>query len=94
MSLILACIRVRDLADLIHAVAWPLVVFYGLWQFRRSIDHAVKRIPWERTTSVKASGFGELKITRRTKIDEQITEKAVIPIGKPPSLSDVLKPEE
>jgi uncharacterized membrane protein YgaE (UPF0421/DUF939 family) len=53
----------KDVAELLHAVAWPIVVLIALFCFRKSIDDTVKeilsRIPWEKLASLKASGLGE-----------------------------------
>jgi len=74
-------ITVKDWADLLHAVAWPGVALVALYLFRKSIDHSVRdvlnRIPWERTTSVKARGLGEVLITKRT--EQRIVETVKIP---------------
>jgi hypothetical protein len=74
-------ITVKDWADLLHAVAWPIVALVALYLFRKSIDDSVRdvlsRIPWERTTSVKARGLGEVLITKKT--EQKIVETVKIP---------------
>jgi hypothetical protein len=73
----------KDFAELLHAVAWPIVVLIALFWFRKSIDETVKeilnRIPWEKLASVKASGLGEMKIA-------QTAKQTKIPVPPPPSL--------
>jgi hypothetical protein len=72
----------RDWAELLHAVAWPIVVLIALFCFRKSIDDAVKeilnRIPWEQLASLKAIGLGEMKIA-------QTAKQTKIPVASPPS---------
>lgn len=67
----LLAITVKDWADLIHALAWPAVALTAILLFRKSLSDAVadilKRIPWERTTHVKAKG-AELKMAHDAKI--------------------------
>lgn len=78
--------NVKDWADLLHAVAWPLVALTALIIFRRSVRDAVRdilgRIPFERTTSFKAHGLGELKMTKTT--EEKIVTQMVIAPGQSP----------
>ncbi len=78
----------KDVAELLHAVAWPIVALIALLCFRKSIDETVKqilnRIPWEKLASLKASGLGEMKIAqtaRQTKIP-------IPPIPPTPSLEE------
>jgi len=89
MDFIATFINVRDWAELVHAAAWPSVVFCALWMFRGSINRAIvniiARIPLERTTSLKARGLAELKMARKT--DERIAKKTNIPPGKLPDSS-------
>jgi hypothetical protein len=81
MILLATMAAVKDWADLLHAVAWPIVALVALYLFRKSIDHSVRdvlrRIPWERTTSVRARGLGEVQLTK--KIEQKIVETVRIP---------------
>jgi hypothetical protein len=74
----------KDLADLLHAVAWPIVVLIALFYFRKSIDETVKqilnRIPWEKVASLKASGL-EMTIA-------QTARQMTIPVPPTPSLEE------
>jgi hypothetical protein len=73
--------NVKDWADLLHAIAWPIVALVALYLFRKNIDHAVRdvinRIPWERTSSLKARGLGEVTITKKT--EQRIASTVKIP---------------
>jgi hypothetical protein len=75
----------KDLAELLHAVAWPIVALIALFCFRKSIDETVKailsRIPWEKVASLKASGLGEMTI-------DQTARQTQIPIPPTPSLEE------
>jgi hypothetical protein len=81
--------NLKDWAELLHAVAWPLVALTALIIFRRSVRDAVRdilgRIPFERTTSFKAHGLGELKMTKTT--EEKIVTQTVISALEAPSRS-------
>ena len=81
MANVAAFVTVKDWADLLHAVAWPIVVLIAIYLFRKSIDHAIRdvinRIPWERTSSLKARGLGE--VTIRKKAEQRIAATVKIP---------------
>jgi hypothetical protein len=72
---------VKDWADLLHAIAWPIVILIAIYLFRKSIDDAIRdvinRIPWERTSSLKARGLGEVTITKKT--EQRIAATVKIP---------------
>jgi hypothetical protein len=76
---------VKDWADLIHAVAWPLVVLLIVWRFRKSIDHigaAFLKIPWEKVSSVKAANV-ELSISEATLVNETTIPVPAVPVANP-----------
>jgi hypothetical protein len=70
--------NVKDWTDLIHAVAWPIVALIALILFRRSVNDALRRIPFHLATSFKVSGVGEMKIAKSAAKD------TVIPTPDPP----------
>jgi hypothetical protein len=74
----------KDWTDLVHALAWPLVVLVALVMFHRSVTKVLSRIPFERTTSVKAGGLGELKMTKGEG-EEKTAKEMVISAIDPPS---------
>jgi hypothetical protein len=88
MQFITLAMTIKDVADLLHAIAWPAVALVALLIFRKSINnslgHVLQRIPWERITSLKAPGVGELKLARDTKI----------PIPDAPRPDDLEKPTQ
>lgn len=76
--------NLKDWTDLLHAVAWPLVALTALILFRRSVNDALRRIPFHLATSFKVPGLGELKMA---KPDEKLAKATVISTIAPPSRS-------
>ena len=76
----------KDVAELLHAVAWPIVVLIALFCFRKSIDDTVKeilnRIPWEKLASLKATGLGEMTIA-------QTARQTKIPVPPTPTVAEL-----
>jgi hypothetical protein len=95
MIVLAAVLGVNDWADLLHAVAWPIVALVAIYVFRKSLDHAIRdvvgRIPWERTTYLKARGLGEVQITKKT--EQKISATLKLPPQFDPPKTEV-KPND
>jgi hypothetical protein len=85
MFLIAIIASVKDWAELLHAVAWPIVALVALCLFRRripdSIESIIRRLPFERATSIKAPGVGEIQMMK----EKKVAEKLKVPRGIEPS---------
>jgi len=74
---------VKDWADLLHAVAWPIVALIAVFRFHRVIESLLERL-------IRAEGLG-VKVTL-AKLDKEIPKAEVEAKRLRPKQPDAPKP--
>jgi hypothetical protein len=86
--------NLKDWTDLLRAVAWPLVALTALILFRRSVNNALRRIPFHKATSFKIPGLGEFKMSKTAETSETLAKDTVISALPPPNRSQAVGKRE
>lgn len=76
-------IIVKDLAELLHAVAWPAVALIAVFVFRGAVREILGRIPFDRASSLKVPGLAEVKLGPKPR-ELETARKTTIPRGVEP----------
>jgi hypothetical protein len=86
-------IALKDLAELLHAVAWPSVALVAVFVFRGAVHEILGRIPFDRASSLRVPGVAEVKLGPKPK-ELETARKIKIPAPPIPTQQGDTEPDK